>query len=206
MTPRLRGWLAALPDATTAVAFALAWAIPNAVGLPFVRTMFVTFLLEFLAVHAGGMLAGGASPKARAQPASPAASGPRHALPIALGAFALFYLVFAASFSVAFGTWWTFGAFALVLLAKLVPLLTGTRDQAAKQATGIWALSAVWYLGSVFATLFLPLPEMGLDDATRTALDLPGSGAWIDAPEKPLAAGVIYFTLMAWTRGKTAHG
>ncbi|HET9485557.1 MAG TPA: hypothetical protein VFO79_16465 [Xanthomonadales bacterium] len=208
MTPRLRGWLAALPDTTTAVAFALAWAIPNEVGLPFVRTMFVAFLLEFFAVHAGGMLAGGASPKARPAPAPVPrpASEPWHALPIALGAMALFYLSFAAAVCVALGTWWPFVAFALVLLAKLVPLFAPAPGTDAKQATGLWVLSVLWYLGAVFATLFLPLPALGLDEATRTALDLPGSGEWIDAPEKPLAAGVIYFTLMAWTRGKTAHG
>lgn len=201
MTPRVRGWLAALPDTMTAVAFSLAWAVPHLVGLPFVRTMFVAFLLEFLAVHAGGMLAGGAS---KATPAPEAEPG--HALPIALGALALLYLAFAATFCVVFGTWWTFGAFALVLLAKMVPLLTDGGGRDAKQASALWALSVMWYLGAVFATLFLPLPALGIDDATRIALDLPGSGEWIDAPEKPLAAGLIYFTLMAWTRGKTAHG
>ena len=203
MTPRVRAWLAALPDATTAVAFGLAWAVPNTVGLPFVRTMFVTFLLEFLMVHAGGMLAGGV-PKARPSPATRPASEPRHALPVAVGALALLYWAFAASFCVAFGTWWTFAAFALVLLSKMVGLVTTKPGNGANVAGQIWALSCVWYLGSVFATLFLPLPDLGLDAATQSALDLPGSGEWIDAPEKPLAAGVIYFTLMAWTRGVTA--
>lgn len=205
MTPRGRAWLAALPDATTAIAFGLAWAVPNGVGLPFVRTMFVTFLLEFLMVHAGGMLAGGL-PKARPAPAARPASGPRHALPLALGALALLYLGFAATFCVAFGTWWTFAAFALVLLSKTVGLVTAKPGDDASAAGQVWALSCVWYLLAVFATLFLPLPDLGLDAATQSALDLPGSGEWIDAPEKPLAAGVLYFTLMAWTRGKTAHG
>ena len=198
MTPRVRAWIAALPDATTAVAFGLAWVVPNTVGLPFVRTMFVTFLLEFLAVHAGGMLAGAAETKPRKQ------TGPRYALPLALGGFVLLYLAFAAGFCVAFGTWWTFGAFALVMVAKVVPLMTRGSGGSVQNVQQVWAASVLWYLGSVFATLFIPLPDLGLDPATQSALDLPGSGEWVDAPEKPLAAGVIYFTLMAWTRGVTA--
>lgn len=211
MTPRLRAWLAALPDAATAVGMGLAWAMPKVVGIPFVRAMFVTFLLEFLAIHAGGMLAGGVpsknpsnGPKSAKQAAVSVPEPPARALAVTLAGFALFYLVFAATFSLVFGMWWALVSFAFLLLAKMMPLLTRASSETDTHGGAIWATSVFLYIATVFATLFLPIPELGLDDAMRASLELPGTGVWIDDPERALSAGLIYFVLMAWTRGSLA--
>ncbi|HVF33954.1 MAG TPA: hypothetical protein VND91_01370 [Candidatus Saccharimonadia bacterium] len=211
MTPRLRAWLAALPDAATAVGFGFAWVVPHTVGIPFVRAMFVTFLLEFLAVHAGGMLAGDGAPKNPSknaktahQAAAAATEPPARSLAVPLAGFALFYLVFAATFCLVFGMWWALVSFAFLLLAKMMPLLTRAPGESDMHGGAIWATSVFLYLTTVFATLFLPIPELGLDEATRASLDLPGTGIWIDDPERALSAGFIYFVLMAWTRGSLA--
>ena len=56
----------------------------------------------------------------------------------------------------------------------------------------------VLYLLLAFVCTLLPLPRLGIDGAARAAMDLPGSGVWIDDPHRPLAMGAFYFGLLAW--------
>jgi len=187
---RARAAIAALPDTANALAFAAAWVAPALVGLPFVRTMFVTFLLEFFAVHAGGMLMGFSQ-----------THGVRDVKALLmLVALALLYLGMGAMFCAIFDTWWPLVSLSLVVLAKVLPILLRRDTSEDLHGPALWALGAVCYLGAVFATTLLPVPALGIDEAMRTALDLPGSGEWIDAPQKPLASGAIYFGLLAWLR------
>jgi hypothetical protein len=59
-----------------------------------------------------------------------------------------------------------------------------------------WAVGAMAYLGAVFATTLLPVPELGIDAGVRAAADLPGGGLWIDEPQRVIAAGFLYFTML----------
>ena len=60
-----------------------------------------------------------------------------------------------------------------------------------------WGISALAYLGGVFATLMLPLPRLGLTGDVVAAADLPGSGEWVDKPHTVVAFGLIYFAVLA---------
>jgi len=77
-----------------------------------------------------------------------------------------------------------------VLLDRRVP------EEMRLRQMGLLAASVLFYLLSVFATLFLPFPKLGL---TRHGhyYGVPGSGEWVSHPHIVISALVIYFCLLA---------
>ena len=188
---------AALPDSASAAVFMVLWITPLAFGASGVRNAMLVMLVEFILVHATGFLGVAAF----------AGNASRLRKVGMLAGFAALYLVFIAAFAFAFDAWWPFLAFGWLLLGKLGIVFgeRGANGRAAQDAPQAWAMSALAYIVAVFATLFLPLPRLGLGDAVLAQLQLPGSGVWVEQPHRVIAAGALYFGMMAWVKWRAAR-
>lgn len=187
---RLERPLAALPDGVSAIVFACLWLFPLAFGEAGVRNAMLVMLVEFILIHATAFLGAAAF----------AESASRTRRVAMLAGFALLYLGFIAAFSAAFEAWWPFLAFGWLLLGKLRVIFHARDDAGAQGFPGLWALSALAYLGAVFATVFLPLPRLGLGTEVLPQLQLPGSGLWVEQPHRVVAGGLLYFGVLAWVK------
>lgn len=189
--------LAVLPDAVSAVAFACLWMFPLAFGASGVRNGMLVMLVEFILIHSTAFLGAAAF----------AGNASRLRRVGLLAGFGMLYLVFIAAFSYAFEAWWPFLAFGWLLLGKLRTIFDA-RDPdggGTRGAQAMWGISALAYLASVFATAFLPLPRLGIGEAVLAQLQLPGSGLWVEQPHRVIAAGVLYFGLLAWGKWRLAR-
>lgn len=193
MPARLARLLGALPDAITAGFFLTLWVAPLRFGPHGVRNGMLIMLVEFILVHASVILGNIALAPHRS----------REFRFRALGLFGLFYLLFIATWSLAFREWWPFVVFGWLLLAKLGVVLDGKQppDERLHRMQSDWALATMVYLGGAFVTTLLPIPRLGLTPDLLSALDLPGSGLWVSKPHTVIAFGTFYFTTLALARG-----
>jgi hypothetical protein len=138
---------------------------PRAFGDRMVRHLMLVMLLEFLVIHSAGFTA-----------ALFAFDLTRRVRVLGLLGLSAFYLLFAAAFGFAFGSWWPIFA----LLALTVNRLAGfifTKPPDGGQLTVIllgWAASVVAYLGGTFLTLIVPVPPFGI---TNVVVRAEGGGA-----------------------------
>ena len=188
--PALLRARSALPDAITAGVFLALWVSPFAFGAAGVRSAMLLMLVEFVLIHATAMM--GATVEAR--------SGRSAKIRVLLG-FGLLYAVFIGAFAFAFREWWPVYAFCWLLLAKLVRLFgTADSDDARWQRHSDWALTCMLYLGGAFATLFLPLPRLGITHEIQPQLGIEGGGEWVQNSHIVIAFGALYFSALAWAR------
>lgn len=179
----------ALPEMVAAGTFAIAWVAPGRLPWALLRSLVLVMLVEFLIVHSAGFLGG-------ALLAEGVSTGKRVGTLLGFGAF---YLLFAGAFGLAFGSWspvvtllWLVGSRVLTVVVDPRP----TEDERHRQAS-LWAVGALLYLIGVFVTTLLPIPKLGVTEAVRDGLDLPGSGLWIDQPHRVFVFGLLYFALLA---------
>lgn len=182
----------ALPDAITAGVFLYAWIAPQAWRDTLVAELMLVMLVEFILIHSAPFLGSVVL-------ASDAALRNRLA---ALAGLTAFYGLFIGGYSLAYKAWWPVIAFAWLITAKLITVVTDSRHtlRQKQRMYGYWGVSAGFYLLAVFATLFLPLPELGI---TRhgSAYGISGSsGVWVTDPHIGIAAGFLYFGLLATTK------
>ena len=183
--------LAALPDAITAGFFLLLWLGPQWLGPTALRTGLLMMLVEFILMHATGILGGMAL--------SNAGETRRQWKPILL--FSSFYLLFIAAWAWTFRAWWPLLALAWLVAGKLALALQPLADTDKRyRIMSDWGISALAYLGGVFATLMLPLPRLGLSGDVVAAANLPGSGEWVDKPHTVVAFGLVYFSVLATSK------
>jgi hypothetical protein len=185
---------AAAPDAITALCYAITWIAPFAWSQDAVKNLMLVMLMEFLVVHSGGFLG--------ATVLAPDISKAKKSLAI-LG-FGAFYLMFAGAFSLAFKAWWPVLTFVWLLVARfalvwLSPL--PREDEQGRQMT-LWGVSVAAYLFAVFAGVLLPLPRLGVTGEILPQLGLSGGGLWVEQPHTVLCSGLLYFSLMAWSKWK----
>ena len=183
--------LHAAPDWATSAVFLWAWLMPEAWYKTLVGDLMLAMLVEFILIHSAPFL--GSIVLADRQPA-----GER------LRAFAgmtLFYLLFIGAFAWSFQSWWPFAAFAWLLAGKLSVLLGRRRgsERERRRQQGYWGASVALYLVAVMLTLFLPIPELGID-RHGSHYGISGSGAWVSDPHIVVAAGWLYFSLLALTK------
>jgi hypothetical protein len=184
----------ALPDALVALGCLVVWIVPHAVGVHWVRQVVVAMLVEFLAVHSGAFFSG----------VLEHSSGGWRRVIVPYLLLASVYVGFAGAFALAFGTWWPLQAMIVLVGMKFWTLFldrdTSSREVARQQ--GIWLASCAAYVIGAFLTAVLPVPELGIDAAAREAADLPGSGAWVEQPQRVVAFAMAYFALLAWLKLK----
>jgi hypothetical protein len=188
----------ATPEILASATYFAAWFAPASLppGMP--KSLVLGMLVEFLVVHSGGFLAAWMERGGR---------GARRALPGILGLAAV-YLLFAGAFGLAFRSWAPVWIMGWLIGSRVLTVLVDRRERRAeidRQRT-LWVLGAVLYLLLAFVFTLLPLPRFGVDDAARAAMDLPGTGIWIDDPHRPLAMGAFYFALLAWAELSAGSG
>lgn len=186
----LRRLGAAGPDAALAGLYLWCWINPLAWRKTLVAELMLVMMVEFLVVHSGPFLGmvvvGTGSSQSRAS-----------RLKVLLGLGAI-YLLFAGGMSAALGSWGPILLFVWLIGAKLIAILLGRSPGGTERARqmGYWALSVVFYLGAVFATLLLPVPKFGVTQHGHF-YGIPGEGEWVSHPETVIAAGFLYFAALA---------
>lgn len=184
---RLGALFTALPDLGLGAVYLVTWIVPYAFGRRMVAHLMLVMLLEFIIVHSSGFMGSVLYSDARRVGKVTATLG-----------FGVFYTLFVAAFALAFGTWWPIWAFGGLTLNRLLGAVVGQAPTGAEKAYVLkgWAIGVIFYLAFVFTTTLLPIPALGITSAVRASQDLPGSGLWIDAPQRVIAFGFLYFT--AW--------
>jgi hypothetical protein len=195
----LWGWVAgvlsALPDFGLAFAFLMTWTSPGWLGGRPIRYLMLVMMVEFVIVHSAGFMAG-----------FMASDLPRATKSLWILGLSGFYTIFVGAFAVAFRTWWPITGFWLLTVNRLsgVLLSQAPAGRGKQLAAASWGVGALLYVVLVFATVFLPVPRLGISPAVAQAADLLGTGLWVDEPHRVLAFGFLYFTAMAlWEL--TAH-
>ena len=111
------------------------------------------------------------------------------------------YLLIAGLAAASFDAWFPFFIVVWLVMVKVVVALAG-RDPLAEgreREMTLWILSVTYYFVAVFATLFLPVPPLGITE-DGAVYGLRGQYEWANYPYKPIAAGFLYFAALAVTR------
>ncbi|HEY3416514.1 MAG TPA: hypothetical protein VGM23_06495 [Armatimonadota bacterium] len=183
--PSFLGLISAIPDFGLAVTFLLTWMDPARTGgAPMVANLLLVILMEFITIHASGVLGSVIF--------SDAGSPQRVRKLLGMG---LFYAVFVLSFVAMFKQWWPAWSFALLLGNRLLTVILDRQpDEAQKRRIqGGWALSVLFFLVFVALTTFIPLPALGIASVHMPPQLQPGGGVWNNEPWRLLAFGVLYF-------------
>lgn len=177
--------LSAIPDFSLALLALITWIEPQRIGERYVGWFLTLMLLEFIVVHSAAFLGSVAFSDA---PKATRLSG-------TLG-LAAFYTLFAGGFALAAKSWWPLLSFWGLIINRLLGILLGAAPSGAEKlyASRGWAAGAICYLGGVFATLFLPLPTLGVSSGMLGPIGENSSGVWVDEPQRVLAFAVLYFT------------
>ena len=176
--------LSALPDLGLAGLFLLTWISPYAIDEKMVSYLVLVILMEFIIVHSSAFLG--------AVVFVPWPKGKKSA---ALAGLGLFYTMFVAAFSLAFGAWWPLWAFWGMMGNRLFGVLLGQAPQGRERGflALSWALSVFLYLIAVFAPLMIEPPQFGItsDVVARQGFEI--GGEWTAHPEIAIATGFLYF-------------
>jgi hypothetical protein len=182
----------ALPDAVTAGIFLFAWIAPLHWRETLVAELQLVMVIEFALVHSAPFLGSVVL----------VSDVPLKNRLVALAGLTAFYGLFIGAYAAAYKMWWPVIAFAWLITAKLVSIVTDRHhtERQKQRMRGYWFVSFGFYLLAVFATVFIPFPEFGI---TRhgSAYGISGnSGEWVSHPHTVIAAGFLYFGLLAVTK------
>ena len=179
--------VAAAPNFGLAAVYLLTWIAPFALGRTLVADLMLTMLLEFIVIHSAVFMGNVAfAPRSRAW---------RTKRIVWLGGF---YTVFVVSFALAFRAWWPLLAFWGLTLNRLLGVLVG---QAPKGDAKLlmkqgWAASVLFFMLGAMLTTLIPMPALGVTSEVIAAQEFTATGLWVDEPQRVLAFGVIYFSLL----------
>lgn len=193
----------ALPDLALGVVYLVAWIAPGTFGTNVVPQLMLIMLLEFIIVHSSVFLG---------QAMFSSESRARRVKGV-LGISA-FYTLFILGFALAFKTWWPMLSFWGQTLNRLTGVLFGQAPDGNHRLflQRTWAVTAMAYLCFAGLTTLLPVPRLGIIDAYREGI--PGSGEWVDQPQRVIAFGFLYFTTVGiselfahrWVREQDVRG
>ncbi len=182
------------PRFATAATYLAAWIAPARLPAGFVRALFFAMILEFLLLHSYAFLnlVSGAEKGA----------GWRERLRGSLGVlgFGAFYLLMAGALSWATHSTTPFWTIVWLLGARVFEIVIAgeAASGVAQSRTESWLRHLLLYLFLAVLTAIVPLPALGLSPGIVASLALPGSGSWIEQPQRALAFGLLYFGLGAW--------
>lgn len=175
----------ATPDALTACAYLSAWLFPIAWSNHLVRNLMLLMLLEFIVIHSSAFLMGTLGNRNLSQA--------RRLITVAV--IGSFYLAFVGAFALIFDAWWPVWSFLWLLVGKWVGVFLRPHraTEELNRQGAVWSSSVVLYLLAVIGTSIAPVPALGIGAEVLAALELPGSGLWVERPQTVIAAGLIYF-------------
>jgi len=155
-----------------------------------VKWLLLVMLMEFIIIHSSAFMGSVAF-----------ASADRSRRSVSILGFAAFYTLFAGAMSLAFRSWWPIASFWGQTVNRLLGVIVGQVPDAEQKAFVMrgWVAAILFYLGGCMATIMLPVPRLGITSTVVAAQHIPGSGLWVDHPEKVIAFGVLYFALTAWS-------
>lgn len=184
MTRSIGKLISAAFDLALAGVFLITWLDPGNDLARSVDVLLLMMLIEFITVHSSAMLGS-------------VWMGPGDRQKRLRGVIGLIgmYALFVGGFSIGFSTWAPFVGFWLLTGNRLMGMFMGGRpDEATREdAERSWARSVVLYLAGAFLTTFMPIPRLGLTSDVMAAIDIPGSGLWVDEPWRVMAFGAVYF-------------
>ena len=91
------------------------------------------------------------------------------------------------------------GVIVVIVVTNLLLSLRGSGFIPRDPALRFVALSVVFYLGAIFATLLLPVPKLGVTHHGHY-YGVPGEGEWVSHPYTVMAAGLLYFGALALSK------
>ena len=177
---------AALPDAVTSAIFLIAWIAPQALGPVWVKNLMLTMLIEFIVMHSGAFYFAIAS-----------ADTSRVMRSFYLIGLTAFYGGFIAAFALAFKSTWPFFAFGWLFVSRFASLWTNQNAGRRELMSRTWIVSLLYYLGGIFATILIPLPQFGLTPEFVASIHLSGRGLWVEKPQTVIVFGAFYFGALA---------
>ncbi len=183
---RMKYILSGLSDILIAVLFLVTWISPRLFSDTMVKSLMLVMVMEFIVIHSGAFLGGVVL--------SPIPRGKKTMTLLGLG---LFYSIFAGAFSLAFGAVWPLAVFWVLLINRILHVLFGRGPDAMEKKIMMqgWAAGIAAYLLAVFATIFIPIPRLGITPEVVSMQDIPGSGHWVSQPWTVIVSGILYFTL-----------
>jgi hypothetical protein len=178
-------YVSALPDLVMALMFLATWIEPTALGRNMIQYLVLVMLMEFIIIHSSAFFG-----------AALLSTLPKLKKTLAVLGLGAFYTLFVAGFSLAEGEWWPIVAFWGLVFNRLMSVLLGRSIEGKEKVSmmAMWVIGTVCYLGGVFLTILLPVPELGITPEFAAALPMHGGGLWFDEPHRLVAFGFIYFT------------
>ncbi len=191
ITPR--GVAAAAPQLVAAFAYLAVWISPLSFPPSLLKILMMGMVVEFLVIHSFAFMG------LLSQPDSNDPRRGRLRRTWVVVGFGAFYLGFAAALSLAFKSSSPLWTFSWLVVSRLASVWLGGESSfaATQRALTRWGLSVLLYILGVVLTSILPLPRLGLTPEVVATLGIPGSGLWVDSPQKLLAFGALYFGLLA---------
>lgn len=182
---KTRNLVAGLVDLVSAAFFLTLWIAPLALGPAGIRAAFLLVLVEFLLMHAAGVLG------------AQQGRGPVGCLAWLCSAVAIlaFFVVAAVSFEAR----WPLLALAWLLVGKMPARAPIGQDAilVRYRSNGIWMISFLTWLVLVPLLFVFPVPSLGLQPDVVARIDVGVSGILAERPQKLMAFGAIYFLLLA---------
>ncbi len=172
-------------DLLMAAVFLWCWIAPGAWRPAFVSELATLMLMEFLAIHSSLLML---RPDSR--------EGGKGASLVAGLLVMLFYIPIAGAVAYSQRSWWAFFAMAWLVSSRVLTVLAGrgSADFEWKRTRFYWLISALLYVATVFAALFLPVPLLGFTGSSKFVWDI-WVNFWVD-PEEMMAWGFLYFSAL----------
>ena len=180
------GLISSIPFFLLAVVFVRTWVRPFAYRERTVRYLVYLMVLEFFVVHSSAALGGTALGDM---------DGMKKTL-ILLGLL-VFYFLFTGALSWTCKSPWPLISFWGLTLSKLYSYVFDPPTvQAAESMKASWAFMTAAYLLGAFASVLLPIPRLGITADVVARQHFTASGLWIEQPQRAVAFGTVYFTLL----------
>jgi hypothetical protein len=180
-------YFSAAPDFLMALTFLVTWIEPTALGDNMIQYLILVMLMEFITIHSSAFFG-----------AVMVSSLPKTKKSINLILLGGFYTMFVAAFSLSSGEWWPIVAFWGLVFNRLTTVLFGAHEEGKVGGTllWMWVAGTVCYLGGIFLTVMLDVPEFGVTYEVVQSFGMSGKGLWFGEPYRLMAFGALYFTLI----------
>lgn len=112
-----------------------------------------------------------------------------------VGLLGLFYAIFPLAMALAIRSqelWWNF---TLIMAVRWYDCLHSNAAQL-RDLTNRFGLAAVLYFAVVVSTVFIALPAFGITPEVRQQANIPGTGLWVEKPERAIGGLTIYYILL----------